>query len=168
MIRAMVLYFFTSFLLAHAGENLVVESNGCVLEVNNSTGFSFMKINEDVSYIEYKYKDGRTESIRVGCKNITLADMISSGYVQEKDGLKVGMGSSPLAKARLFSGNNWSGVEAVYFLGAVCFTTSFEAGSNHVFFIDTCGEEEDMKELRKRFLSVLKRAKTYYVETGTK
>lgn len=168
MIKVVALYLLTSFFLAHAGESLLVENNGCVMEVRNSVGFSFMKVNEDISYIEYKYKDGRTEGVKISCKNMTLAEAISSDYVQEKDGLKLGVGTSPLSKAVLFSGQHLSGVEGVYFLGAVCFTTTFEAGSNHVFFIDTCGDEEDMKELRKRLLSLLKRAKTYYVETGTK
>ncbi|KAF2389304.1 hypothetical protein [Pseudomonas frederiksbergensis] len=168
MIKVLVLYFLSSFLLVHAGENLVVESNGCMLKAIDSIGFSYMKTDEGVSFIKYKYKDGRSENIKISCKDMTLADAISSDYVQENDGLKVGAGSSPLSKARLFSGSNWSGVEGVYFLGTVCFTASFEAGSNHVFFLDSCGEEADIKEVRTRFLSLLKHAETYYVDSNTK
>ena len=168
MIKVVILYLLTSFLLVHAGESLLVQNNGCVMEVRDSVGFSFMKVNGGMTYIEYKYKDGRAEGVRISCKNMTLAEAISSDYVQEKDGLKLGVGTSPLSKAFLFSCQHLSGVEGVYFLGAVCFTTTFEAGSNHVFFIDTCGEEKDMNEMRKSFLSLLKHAETYYVEPGDK
>jgi hypothetical protein len=168
VIKVAALYLLSSFLLAYAGEDLVVESNGCVMKVKDFTGFSAGKTSEGETIVKYKYKDGRVRDIKVGCEDMTLADAIAGDYVQEKDGLKVGTGSHPLSKARLYSGSNWSGVEGVYFLGAVCFTTSFEAGKNHVFFIETCGEEKDTNEVRGSFLSLLKHAETYYVEPGNK
>ncbi len=168
MIKVAALYLLSSFLLAHAGEDLVVESNGCMMKVRGFSGFSSEKTSEGETIVKYKYKDGRVRDIKVGCEEMTLADAISGDYVQEKDGLKVGTGSHPLSKARLYSGSNWSGVEGVYFLGAVCFTTSFEAGKNHVFFIETCGEEKDTNEVRKSFLSLLRHAETYYVEPSDK
>ena len=168
MIKIVAFYLLSSFFLAHAGENLIVETDGCGMKASNSSGFSSEDTSEGETIIKYKYKDGRVRNIKISCEDMTLADAISGDYVQEKDGLKVGTGSHPLAKARTYSGSNWSGVEGVYFLSAVCFTTSFEAGKSHVFFIDTCGEEKDTNEVRKSFLSLLKRAKTYYVEPGVK
>ncbi len=117
-----------------------------------------------VSYIKYKYKDGRVENIKISCRAGSLSDSISNDFVQEKDGPKLGIGTSPLSNANLYSGKNLSGVEGVYFLGAVCFTTTFEAGQDHVFFIDTCGEEGDIKEVRQKVLDLLKQAKTYYTD----
>jgi hypothetical protein len=168
VIKVAALYLLSSFLLAHAGEGLIVESNGCMMKVRDFSGFSSGKTSEGETIVKYKYKDGRVRDIKIGCEDMTLADAISGDYVQEKDGLKVGTGSHPLSKARLYSGSNWSGVEGVYFLGAVCFTTSFEAGKNHVFFIETCGEEKGTNEVRKSFLSLLKHAETYYVEPSDK
>lgn len=168
MIKVAALYLLSSFFLAHAGEDLVVESNGCMMRVRDLSGFSSEKTSEGETVVKYKYKNGRVRDIKIGCEDMTLTDAISCDYVQEKDGLKVGAGSHPLSKARLYSGSNWSGVEGVYFLGAVCFTTSFEAGRNHVFFIETCGEGKDTNEVRKSFLSLLKHAETYYVEPGDK
>jgi hypothetical protein len=168
VIRIVMLYLLSSFFLVHAGESLVVESNGCVMKAKEATGFSFMKTDEGISFIKYKYKDGRIENIKIRCKDMALESAISGGYVQEKDGLKIGSGSHPLAKAERISGENWSGVEATYFLGSVCFTTSFEAGKTHVFSIDVCGEEEDMKELRRSFLVLLKHANTHYAEVELK
>ncbi|PZX01903.1 hypothetical protein DFS28_101250 [Pseudomonas sp. 478] len=168
MIKAMALYLLSSFFVVHAGERLEVESNGCTMNVGGSDRFSFFKTDENVSFVKYKYKDGRVENVKISCKEMTLADAISSDYVQEKDGLKVGIGSHPLSKAQTYSGRNWTGVEGVYFLDSVCFTTSFEAGNNHIFFIDACGEEQDVKELRASFLSLLKRSKTYYIDNSPK
>jgi hypothetical protein len=168
VIKVAALYLLSSFFLANAGENLVVESNGCVMKVKDFAGFSSGKTSEGETIVKYKYKDGRVRGIKVGCEDMTLADAIAGDYAQEKDGLKVGNGSHPLSKANLYSGSNWSGVEGVYFLGSVCFTTSFEAGRNNVFFIETCGEEKETNELRRSFLSLLKHAETYYVEPGDK
>lgn len=168
MIKVAALYLLLSLLLAHAGEDLIIESNGCVMRVSGFSGFSSEKTGEGETIVKYKYKDGRGRDIKVGCEDMTLADAIAGDYVQEKNGLKVGAGSHPLSKARLYSGSNWSGVEGVFFLGVVCFTTSFEAGRNHVFFIETCGEEKDTNEVRRSFLSLLKHAETYYVESGDK
>lgn len=168
MIKVVALYLLSSFFLAHAGEKLIVETDGCGMKASNSSGFSSEDTSEGETIIKYKYKDGRVGNIKITCEDMTLVDAISGYFVQEKDGLKVGTGSHPLAKARTYSGSNWSGVEGVYFLGAVCFITSFEAGKSHVFFIDTCGDEKDTNEVRKRFLSLLKHAETYYVEPSDK
>ncbi|PMX04279.1 hypothetical protein C1X59_02380 [Pseudomonas sp. FW215-R2] len=39
------------------------------------------------------------------------------------------------------------------------FTAVFEAGSDHVFMVDTCGDEQDIKVLRKRMLLLFKGSK---------
>ncbi|MFM9381201.1 hypothetical protein [Pseudomonas sp. UV AK001] len=164
MIKLILVYFISSFILVNASEKLVVENNGCVLEAPGFARFSFMKVDRGASYVKYKYKDSRVESIKISCRAGSLSDSISSDFVQEKDGLKLGIGASPFSKANLYSGKNLSGVEGVYFLGAVCFTTTFEAGRDHVFFIDVCGEEGDIKEVRHKVLYLLKQAKTYYAD----
>lgn len=162
MIKVLACYLLSLVSLAHAGEKFEVESNGCIISAAAAGRFSSFKTDEGVSFLKYEYKDGREENVKLSCKGMSLADAISSAYVKEKDGLKVAVGSQPFAEARSYSGSNWSGVEGVYFLDAVCFTTSFEAGREHIFFVDACGEEKDIKELRENLLGLLKRATTTY------
>ncbi|MDD1140167.1 hypothetical protein M5G22_21610 [Pseudomonas sp. TNT2022 ID233] len=168
MIRFFMLYLLSSFSLVYAGDGLVAESNGCVIESHGVAGFSVMKSDEGVTFLKYKYKDGRIENVRVRCKGMMLEDAVSNEYVQEKDGLKFGTGSEPLAKAERIYGGNWSGVEATYFLDSACFTTSFEAGKEHVFSINVCGDDDDINEFRKNFLNLLKHSETHYAEVEAK
>lgn len=162
------LYFLSSFSFVHASEGLVVQSKGCVMEVKNTSGISFFKTDDDISFIKYKYKDGRVKNIQMSCSAMSFADSVASGFVQEADGLKIGTGMHPLSKANRVSGVNWSGWEGVYYSNAYCFTAVFEAGSDHVFMVDTCGDEEDIKVLRKRVLLLLKDSKTYFVDYDDK
>lgn len=162
------LYLLSSFSFVHASENLVVQSKGCVMEVKKASGVSFFKTDDDVSFIKYKYKDGRAKDIQMSCTAMSFADAVASGFVQEADGLKIGTGMHPLSKANRVSGENWSGWEGVYYSNSYCFTAVFEAGSDHVFMVDTCGDEQDIKVLRKRMLLLFKGSKTYHVDYDDK
>lgn len=168
MTRLAFLYLLSSLSFVHASESLVVQSKGCVMDVNNSSGVSFFKTDDDISFVKYKYKDGRTQNIQMSCAAMSFADAVASGFVQEADGLKIGTGMHPLSKASRVSGANWSGWEGIYYSNAYCFTAVLEAGSDHVFMIDTCGDEEDIKVLRKRMLLLLKGSKTYHVDYDDK
>lgn len=152
----------------HASESLVVQSKGCVMEVKDSPGISFFKTDDGISFSKYKYKDGRSQNIQMSCAAMSFTGAVATGFVQEADGLKIGTGMQPLSKASRISGTNWSGWEGIYYFNSYCFTAVFEAGSDHVFMMDTCGDEEDIKALRKRILLLLKGSKTYHVDYDDK
>ncbi|TWD47644.1 hypothetical protein [Pseudomonas sp. SJZ131] len=166
MIRLVFLYLLSSLFFVHASETLVVQSKGCVMEVKDSPGISFFKTDDGISFAKYKYKDGRSQNIQMSCAAMSFTDAVATGFVQEADGLKIGTGMQPLSKASHISGTNWSGWEGIYYSNSYCFNAVFEAGRDHVFMIDKCGNEEDIKALRKRMLLLLKGSKTYHVESG--
>jgi hypothetical protein len=164
MNKFIFLYLLSSFLFVHASDRVVVQSKGCVMEVNESPGVLFFKTDDDISFVKYNYKDGRTENVQMNCVAMSFPDAVASGFVQEADGLKIGTGMQPLSKASPVSGVNWSGWEGIYYSNSYCFTAVLEAGTDHVFMIEACGDEEDVKTTRKRMLSLLKGSKTYHVE----